>query len=122
MSMGTEMNFQSWCKGPAKHLLQGVLGFNIDRLLSWQDYTENLGRFFEREGCCDDLKSVPNKVRERFAVMSSGEQVLFAACLCAADFAWLADELMGDRTWQRVWWDLSGDHRTSVGAAIARID
>ena len=113
--MDAAMNFQTWRNGPARQLLQGAMGFNIDQIMSWQDYTESFGRFFNHSGC-------PGDIRERFTIMSSGEQVLFAACLCAADFAWLADELTGDSTWQRIWWDLSGDYKTSVGAAIARMD
>jgi len=53
--------------------------------------------------------------------MSSGEQVLFAACICAGDYSWLSDELMEDRTWRRIWFNLSENYRIAVAAAIARI-
>lgn len=51
-------------------------------------------------------------------VCSSGERVLLHAILYVTDFAWLADELDGGRTWYRMD-SVSGEWRKAVAACIA---
>lgn len=54
-------------------------------------------------------------------VCSSGERILLHAILYATDFAWLADELAGDRTWQSMD-SVGGAFREAVAACILQSD
>ena len=111
------MNFLEWRNGPAQRLLREAMGFDISQISSWEEYTQTFVYVVNRGGG----HAVVEKMRDTFGSMSSGEQILFAACICAGDYSWLSDELMEDRTWRRIWFNLSDNYRISVAAAIARI-
>jgi hypothetical protein len=119
--MAAEISFKHWCDGPVKRIFQEGMGFDIGRLSSWQEYTEAFVRYVGRRTSKGE-KALLDDMREKFYHMSSGEQILFAACIFAGDYAWLADELMGEPSWQRIWWNLSENFQFSVGTAIARVD
>jgi hypothetical protein len=108
-------DFAAFKNGPARHLLQRAAGIDIGPLASWSEYSNVV---YEHVSADD---RVIDQLREAFGVFSSAEQVLLAACLYAADYSALADEMMGDATWQQLA-RVSGDHKLAVAAAVARID
>jgi hypothetical protein len=109
------LDFAAFKNGPARHLLQRAAGIDISGLASWSEYSS---AFYEHVAADD---RVIDQLREAFGVLSSGEQAVLAACLHAADYAGLADELMRDAPWQRLS-RVSGEHLHAVAAAVARID
>lgn len=66
---------------------------------------------------CDEGRFV-DLARRCDGVASSGERVLLHAILYVTDFAWLADELTGERAWQQMN-RVGGDWRRAVAACIA---
>lgn len=113
-------NFETFRTGPAADLLRRVFRFDLAGCVSWDDYTTSL--LAHRAALGGDEKFA-ERARSFDAVASSGERPLLQACLQAADYAWLADELAkgeGEGFWQRAWQSLSGDYALAVACVIAR--
>jgi hypothetical protein len=114
------MIFDVFKWGPAADLLQRAFGFDVTQCVSWQDYSQAL------RGHCVDQEHYTKflaRVRCWYGRFSSGEKVLFLACLQAADYGRLADEITGGRFMELVRSTrLSEDFALAFGAAMARID
>jgi len=109
-------DFVSFRDGPGGEICRRI-GIDISNQGCWTDYTRAMIVFNNQEQGGKLVK----RARHFAGVASSGEHVLLTACLYAADFAWLADELSEGGTWRRVD-KVSGAYRDAVAACVARID
>jgi hypothetical protein len=107
------MNFDTWKNLPPVFGMARRLGFDIRRCADWADYTQCFIRANDRDG------HLVHAARQTAASLSTGEIPVLQAMLAAADFAWLADELGQNRTWDRL--DRThGEHSKAVAIAILR--
>ena len=109
-------DFVSFRDGPGGEICRRI-GVDISNLGSWREYTRAMVVYNNQE----QGGKLVRRARNFAGVACSGEYVLLTACLWAADFAWLADELSEGCMWQ--WMDkVSGDYRDATAACVARID
>jgi hypothetical protein len=109
------MNFANFRDGIGGEMCRR-LGFDIAKCQTWADYTRTAVAYNDSGKDC-----LVHSARELHAVASHGELALIQACLLAADFAWLADELAGGAAWTLTE-STGGRHRAAVVACLARID
>lgn len=92
------------------------LGLDISGLNSWSEYTTVAVAFNGR-----DEGRLVHRARAYAAVCSTGERLVLLAALHAADFAWLADEMVRESgMWRNLWYVADEDTRAAVSAAILR--
>ncbi len=109
-----KMDFATFKTGePAQAMFRklGLLDY-LEAAGSWRSLRELIVDF----NGCDQGRFVA-LARKCDGVSSSGERVLLHAILYVTDFAWLADELTGERAWQQMN-RCSGDWRRAVAACI----
>lgn len=108
------MNFASFQRcDPARSMFRklGLLDY-LETAQSWRSLRALIVDFND-----PDVGNFVAAVRECDGVCSSGERILLHAICFVTDFAWLADELGGDKVWRNM--DrCSGEHRQAVAACI----
>ncbi len=82
---------------------------------------DECGNWFEFETACGEVPDFPETAERRAQTASSGETVVLAALLYAANLKNLADRISDDGAWQAMG-RASGDYRLAVLACIARFD
>lgn len=114
------MDFDTWKTGPAADVLWRAFHFDVSRCASWDHYTRALLQHRKELG---GSEAFVERARMWGCRFSSGERVLFLACLHAADYGWLADELADGRFLGAVWSaGLDSDFALALGATMARLD
>lgn len=109
------MNFETWKNLDPVEDVARKLGFDVSRCRSWSEYGERFRATNDK-----DVGHLVTRAKEIEGHLSTGELAVLQAMLHAADFSWLADELAGKGTWQRL--DrVHGDHATAVALAILKM-
>lgn len=109
--MATFIDFRD---GVAGDILRRKLGLDISNLDTWEDYTRRIVMMDDRDAFFD-------RVRRLDGVLSSGERTVLHACVAAADFGALAEELDDGQFWRR-FDNLDREHALAVAAVIVRRD
>lgn len=107
-------SFIDFRDGVAGDILRRKLGLDISDLDTWEDYTRRIVMMDDRDGFMD-------RVRRLDRVVSSGERTVIHACIAAADFGALAEELDCGLFWRR-FDTLDREHALAVAAVIMRRD
>lgn len=107
-------SFIDFRDGVAGDILRRKLGLDIGDLDTWEDYTRRIVMMDDRDAFFD-------RVRRLDGVVSSGERTVLHACIAAADFGALAEELDGGLFWRR-FDKLDREHALAVAAVIMRRD
>ena len=110
-SMATFIDFRD---GVAGDILRRKLGLGIGDLETWEGYTRRVVMLDDRDGFLA-------RVRRLDGLVSSGERTVAHACLAAADFEVLVEELDGGLFWRR-FDTLDREHALAVAAVIVRRD
>ncbi len=107
-------SFIDFRDGVAGDILRRKLGLDIGDLDTWEGYTRRIVMMDDRDGFLD-------RVRRLDGVVSSGERTVLHACVAAADFGVLAEELDCGLFWRR-FDTLDREHALAVAAVIMRRD
>lgn len=115
----TALNFAGFKAGDPARSMFRKLGLEdyLQTATSWRSLRALIVDFND-----PDIGRFVVLVRQCDGVCSSGERILLHAIATACDFAWLADELAGEkRAWQQM--DrASGDHLRAVAACILALN
>ncbi|CAO3434191.1 hypothetical protein [Azospirillum endophyticum] len=110
------LTFQMFAAGPGGEMSRR-LGLRLDGVSDWTGFAVAASAANRGPGA-----ALVAAARELYCHVSTGERAVLLAALWAADYAWLADELMsgdGRGIWRGL--DCADDaHRQAVSAALVR--
>lgn len=112
------LTYKTFAAGPGGEISRR-LGLRLDGVTDWNGYTAAALALYHGHGA-----PLVTAARELYSHVSIGERAVLLACLWAADYLWLADELMSSDG-RSIWRALDGAdnaQRQAVAAALVRID
>ena len=118
----TPLTYRDFVRGPGGDMLRGLgLGWALGRAHSWRSLRALVIDWNDPDGRRGRKARFVDAVRTRDGTASSGERPLLHAIAAAMDFAWLADELAGGRSW-RIMDSAGGAHQRAILACILQED